>query len=330
MSSPVSKITDHAARLKADILGQFHGDPVALAICDVVGDELQRLENLLYDVAVKSRLGSDAEGAILDRLGKIVRALRLSLDDERYLKLIKVAIASSDSDGGVDDVLWIINQLTDENVRYYQKKPRAGRLEYTSTDPVTGEFQDEAVRLIEKAAPAGVNVEICEGIPDLVRQYDTGPGYGTGAYGRRVDGHDMDDLTDLLTDGDAEAAGWAAWTALNSPTLSKETGSPDPVEGSQWGKIAYNGTSLPLVAQTVLTIGKRYWLTGSSIGDGASGNLWIADGAAVVYTGGTSSAWKDINEVFIATGTALQVIANVSAAGWAGFDNLRLYEIVTP
>jgi len=325
MSSPVSKITDHAARLKADILGQFHGDPVALAICDVVGDELQRLENLLYDVAVKSRLGSDAEGAILDRLGKIVRALRLSLDDDRYLNLIRVAIASSDSDGGVDDVLWIINQLTGENVKYYQKKPRAGRLEYTTTDPVTGEFQDEAVRFIEKNKEG---VEICEGIPNLVKRYDTGPGYGTGAYGRRVDGHDMADLTNLLVDGDMEAVAFADWTVLNSATTNKMDRSPDPYEGTQWGQIEWNAVSNPGIQQTVLTVGKWYWITGVGIGDGGSGNPLITNpGLGNVWVGTTANDWQDISAVFQAGGALLNLYCQISGAGWAGFDNLRLYEV---
>lgn len=49
----------------------------------------------------------------------------------------------------------------------------------------------------------------------------------------------------LLKDGDMEASGFDDWVQGGSPTLTKET--TDPVEGTQYAKIAYNGTIEPYI-----------------------------------------------------------------------------------
>lgn len=131
--------------------------------------------------------------------------------------------------------------------------------------------------------------------------------------------------TQLLTDGDMEAAGVAAWSVDHSATLTKETSSPQ--SGTQWLKIAYNGVANPGAYQSVVTSGKRYKLSGYIKGDGTRVPQ-ICSGATVVWTGTSSTSWQAIGGTtgyieFIAGGSYVEVVF-LASDGYVGVDNLRV------
>ena len=68
--------------------------------------------------------------------------------------------------------------------------------------------------------------------------------------------------TELLVDGDMEAAGVSDWTVVNSATLTKEN--TDPYEGTQNLRVAYNAVNEPGASQSVLTSGTWYLVNWSS------------------------------------------------------------------
>jgi hypothetical protein len=181
MTSPVAQITDHVDRMKADLLGQFQDDPIALAICDVIGTEIQRLETLLYSVLTKI-LMDNAKGAILDRIGKIVRKPRLGLDDDDYRAVIRVQIAAYNSDSGVDQIMWIVSQIVGVLVEYRKYPPAAYRLAYETDDPLSDELTAEAAKLMGISTSAGVGFQLVEGTTDDsgAFRFDIGPGFDVG------------------------------------------------------------------------------------------------------------------------------------------------------
>jgi hypothetical protein len=158
MTSPVDKITDYQQRLRDDMLSQFYGDPV-----------------------------HNAEGVQLDVLGKIARVQRLGRTDDDYRKIIQVANAARDSNGGAEDIIWIASQLVSADVRYINEGEANFRLEYYSDDTLSEDLQAEAIELITRATPAGVSWRMTATEETGGGEYDVST-YGAGTYGTLIGG----------------------------------------------------------------------------------------------------------------------------------------------
>jgi hypothetical protein len=188
MTSPVTKITDYQQRLRDDMLSQFFGDPVHEAISDAIALELQRFENVAYDVLTK-RLIDNAVGDILDVFGRIARVDRLGRTDDEYRAVIQVVLVAHDSDGGVDQILWIFNQLTEAVVEYRIYPPASYRLVY-ETDPskfASAQQTEDRVKIQELATAAGVGYQLVEGTTEDAGsfRFDVGPGFDEGYFASR-------------------------------------------------------------------------------------------------------------------------------------------------
>lgn len=186
MTSPVTKITDYQQRLRDDMLTQFHGDPVHEAIADAISTEYQRFEDVAYDVLAK-RLLENAVGDILDVIGRIARVDRLGRTDDDYRKIIQVAIAARDSDGGAEDIIWIASQLVNADVRYTQQGTAHFVLEYESDETLSDDLKAEALILIGRAVSAGVGWRLLATEATDGARYDA-DAYGDGTYGTVIGG----------------------------------------------------------------------------------------------------------------------------------------------
>lgn len=125
----------------------------------------------------------------------------------------------------------------------------------------------------------------------------------------------------LLVDGDMEAVGTAAWTAGNSATLSKQTGTP--FAGSQVLRVARNSVSGPYAGQTILTIGMVYRVYGYVRSDGSATPRITTNGTTTgLYSGTTSTNWQSFDIVFVATATDLNFGTTTNTGTqYAEFDN---------
>jgi hypothetical protein len=106
--------------------------------------------------------------------------------------------------------------------------------------------------------------------------------------------------TQLLTDGNMETAGTAAWTNNGPGTLSK--GLTSPHGGTQTLMIARASVNSPSARQAVMTVGVPYRVYGYARSDG-SATPRITDGTNVYWTGTTSTAWQPFDVVFVPVGT---------------------------
>jgi hypothetical protein len=129
---------------------------------------------------------------------------------------------------------------------------------------------------------------------------------------------------DVIVDGDMEAAGVTAWTVGGSALLTKETSSP--YEGTQWLKVAYNGVNYPFTSQSILTIGKKYTLSGVYKGDGTNGQPRILNYNKLLITGSTSTSWQAFEITFEAVHAELRFYNNWTASSFAGYDALQVIE----
>lgn len=173
-----TKITDYQQRLRDDMLTQFHGDPVHTAIADAISTEYQRFEDVAYDVLVK-RLLDNAVGGILDVIGRLARVDRLGRSDDEYRAVIQVWIAAHDSDGGVDELLWIVAQLVGVDCEYRDYPPASYRMVYETGSPISDRTATDTARAMETATSAGVGYQLVEGTTGAFR-FDSGPGFDQG------------------------------------------------------------------------------------------------------------------------------------------------------
>lgn len=185
MTSPVTKITDYQQRLRDDMLSQFFGDPVHEAISDAIALELQRFENVAHDVLTKRLLGN-AVGDILDVIGRLARVDRLGRTDDEYRAVIQVVLAAYDSDGGIDQILWIMQNLLDATCEYRIYPPAAYRLTCLTDTPISSQQEEDAARVMELATSAGVGYQLSEGDDTDAFRFNSGPGFNQGKLGHRI------------------------------------------------------------------------------------------------------------------------------------------------
>jgi hypothetical protein len=105
--------------------------------------------------------------------------------------------------------------------------------------------------------------------------------------------------TTLLTDGDMETAGVAAWTVGNSATLSKQTGTPHG--GTNVLRVARSTVNSPYTKQSTLTSGVIYRVYGYVRSDGsATPRIGQNDMATQLFVGTTGTNWQPFDFNFIA------------------------------
>jgi len=187
MTSPVEKVTDHTRRTLDDLKSQFADSPIIVALTTAIGDEIQRFEDVAHDVLAKTRL-ANAEGVVLDTIGKLAGVQRLDRDDDDYRRIIQVAIAARDSDGGAEQIIWIASELVNAPVQYVRQGTAFFELLYESDEALSPELQNEAINLIDRAVPAGVAWRLVASLAEKTARYDDDT-YGAARYATVVGGN---------------------------------------------------------------------------------------------------------------------------------------------
>jgi len=132
---------------------------------------------------------------------------------------------------------------------------------------------------------------------------------------------------ELLIDGDMEAVGTAAWR-ISSAIVTKETDGTN-----QFLRVENTVPNpSPRVAQTIMTAGKKYRVTGKARGDGSLGkpDIYILGGAAQkIYAGDASTSWADIDVVFVTQVGANEIglYGSSGVVGHADFDDISVVEV---
>lgn len=136
-----------------------------------------------------------------------------------------------------------------------------------------------------------------------------------------------------FVDWDMEESGVTNWSTTNSPTLTKETGTPH--EGTQVLRITRGATAYPSAYQTCLKMYNKYTIIGWARSDGNC----IPDlrcGNHVLWTGTTSTSWQEI-DVTILVGedsndtTDLRLLCGSGASSqYVEFDDFEILQTEYP
>ena len=112
MSNPVvDYVTDWPARLRSRLYKQFKDDPTWIIWCNnILGPQFQALEDAAQGLLALLNL-TDAIGAQLDLIGRIVGQPRAGLDDDTYRLYLQARIAANRSDGGPNAIYLVFSLL---------------------------------------------------------------------------------------------------------------------------------------------------------------------------------------------------------------------------
>lgn len=184
----IAQITSHVADGLANLLSQFSGKPRLTALVTAALTEVQRLEDVGWDV-YEGRLIENAIGHQLDVIGEIVGFPRSGLDDDEYRRLIQVGIQINRHDAQADDALFIWSQLVDVTnpVRYVQLGIAHFGLWWESTPLGDDDWLHYIAGLMPRIAASGVSWELIESQEDGFIFDDATRGFDLGKMGRRVD-----------------------------------------------------------------------------------------------------------------------------------------------
>ncbi len=131
----------------------------------------------------------------------------------------------------------------------------------------------------------------------------------------------------LLADGDMEAAGVGDWLAINDANLTKQT--DNPKEGSQVLRIQYDGVDTPIAYQSVLNE-EIYRVTGWARSDGNhEPKVSLSGSGNMEFQGTTSTDWQYFDFIIDgSTGTQVYFYSNADASGeYVEFDAVTVREV---
>jgi hypothetical protein len=123
---------------------------------------------------------------------------------------------------------------------------------------------------------------------------------------------------EIISDGEMAETGVTAWLA-STATLTKSEASG--LRALRVSTTASEGRAY----QNILTIGKRYMITGQARGDGSRAPRISENG--YIWFGTTSTDWQDFAVEHVATGAALELWSVSVATGWTEWRNVSVKEM---
>jgi hypothetical protein len=160
-------VTDHVEQALADLLSQFSEEkaPRLRRLVTVEATQSQEIEDAFQEL-LTDRLLANAEGVQLDIYGKLVGNIATSrgaLTDDEYRRIILVGIQVNRSDGGAEQAIQIVAQITEETISYTQHNPAHYRLAWATDAPIDADMLQRLVLAMPLITASGVSWDLVEG-----------------------------------------------------------------------------------------------------------------------------------------------------------------------
>ena len=182
----IAKTTTHAAEAKDNLAGQFKGQEKLEALLTAFINEVQDLENVLFDVLELTSL-DEAFGEQLDGFGSIVGENREGRTDDDFRLAIRARLRLNLSNGTAEDMIELIRALVGDKqveiVEDFAFSP--AHFDAYILDPIDVDgFQ--VAKFVRSGKPAGVRA-ILHWFAAGAFQFDVGPGFDVGKLGGGID-----------------------------------------------------------------------------------------------------------------------------------------------
>jgi hypothetical protein len=156
---------DHRARSLELMLWQDLDRPRLRALVEALAHGAQLLEDQIWAL-ISGRVLDTAFGAALDQWGALVGVTRGGLSDDAYRSMIEVQVYANTCLGSTDDLIHIAQLACAPcTVRHTTRYPGAGRLEIYRASFMSEARAARVARLLLSVVPAGVGLEVLEGVP---------------------------------------------------------------------------------------------------------------------------------------------------------------------
>lgn len=185
-----SQTENHTEQALSHLLEQFKGKPIIEALLTCFVDQVQSLEDSLFDLLLRRSL-DQASGEQLDGLGAILGEARQSRTDADFKRGIETRILINLDEATPNEIIEIMSRASGFDVLLAEYFPAAfvitilGKLD--STDSDSDGTPDAAARLygyLDTSKPAGVGASLVYGISEIdeLFRFDSGPGFDLGKY----------------------------------------------------------------------------------------------------------------------------------------------------
>lgn len=154
------EIRAHSTQALSRLIERWRADknPNLAALVTSVNDEVQELENAIWDVIV-GRLPDYAEGEQLDALGRIVGQRRDGLGDAAYRAHIKARVRINQSFGTPLDVIEVLRLVDTVTFHLVEEGTASFRIFYDAP-PSNAAIGHEIPSLVRQARAAGVRATV--------------------------------------------------------------------------------------------------------------------------------------------------------------------------
>lgn len=153
----VDGVTLHTPLALSRLLEFWKNKPTLRALLSDYTDEIQLLENAIWDTITK-RLLDNAADAQLDVLGRIVGEPRNGLGDPAYRVRIRVRIRINQSFGTAPDVIAVLRLADPAPFHYVRYGTAAFRIDYDSPPAIAARGQIS--RFVRESRAAGVRSSV--------------------------------------------------------------------------------------------------------------------------------------------------------------------------
>lgn len=177
-ANKIQLVSNRVDRAKSFLLAQFKDKPNTLAIVEALVQEIQEFENGVIALQ-EARTLNGSFGVWLDEIGKRNGVSRGSYNDNDYKNAIKLAMSRRYSSGQVDNILRIVELLTNDNECYMQNK-------YQYELELVGYFfcladSEEGLEALAAMFPLNTYIRFVRRDGKQFQYGVTGAGYGSGA-----------------------------------------------------------------------------------------------------------------------------------------------------
>ena len=177
-ANKIQLVSNRVDRAKSFLLAQFRDKPNILAIVEALVEEIQEFENGIIALQ-DARTLNGSFGVWLDEIGKRNGVSRGSYNDNDYKNAIKLAMSRRYSSGQVDNILRIVELLTNDTEVYMENN-------YPYLLELTGYFfcladSEEGLEALAAMFPVNTFVRFIKRDGLEFRFNDLNAGFGSGA-----------------------------------------------------------------------------------------------------------------------------------------------------
>lgn len=154
-------IPDHLQQALDTWLSQDRSRPRLLALLRVVCEQIQGLEDHLWDTYVSTPITA-ASGEGLDLWGRLLGEPREGATDYDYRRFLSARLLVLRSNGRIDELITIAATLAAGDAHYTTAYPAGFQLAIEVTAPLDAEVAARLVRALRAAKPGGVGLGVVE------------------------------------------------------------------------------------------------------------------------------------------------------------------------